>query len=406
MSILTKEQIRELIKEYNVKDAKDIHNMLKDVFGETIQEMLEAELDNQLGYSKYDYKNKKTGNSRNGYSKKKVRTDTGDIKIDVPRDRNGEFEPSIIKKYQRDVSSIEDQIISMYAKGMSTRDIQKHLQNIYGFEASPTLISNITDKVLPLITEWQNRKLQPAYAVVFLDAIHHKVRQNNQIVSKAAYMAIGIDVYGNKDVLGIWLGETESAKFWLNVLNEIRNRGVEDIFIICVDNLKGFSEAIGAAYPQAEVQKCIVHQIRNTMKYVPRKDRDEFLADLRSIYQAPTEIEGLRCLDILEEKWADKYLLAVKSWRVNWNELATFYKYPPELRKLIYTTNIIEAYHRQLRKVTKTKSVFTNDEALLKTLYLITLDVLDQWNQRVQFWTSIVTHFSIYFEDRFNIFLQ
>lgn len=405
MSILTKDQIRELIKEHNIKDVNDIQTMLKSVFGDTIQEMLEAEMDHELGYSKYDYKNKEKSNSRNGYSKKTIRTDEGELEINVPRDRNGEFEPKLIKKYQRDVSSIEDQVISMYAKGMSTRDIQKHLHNIYGIEVSPTLISNITDKILPLITEWQNRPLQPAYAVIFLDAIHHKVKQNNQVVSKAGYMAIGIDVHGNKDVLGMWLGEAESSKYWLYVLNEFRNRGVEDIFIICVDNLKGFSEAIGAAYPQAEVQKCIVHQIRNSLKYVPSKHKDEFIRDMKPIYQAATEVEGLRQLDYLEEKWADKYLLAVKSWRTNWNELATFFKYPPELRKLIYTTNIIEAYHRQLRKVTKTKCVFTNDEALLKTLYLVTMDVMEQWTNRVLYWTSIVTHFSIFFEDRFNKYL-
>jgi transposase-like protein len=288
----------------------------------------------------------------------------------------------------------------MYAKGMSTRDIQKHLHNIYGIEVSPTLISNITDKILPLITEWQNRPLQPAYAVIFLNAIHHKVKQNNQVISKAGYMAIGIDVHGNKDVLGMWLGEAESSKYWLYVLNEFRNRGVEEIFIICVDNLKGFSEAIGAAYPQAEVQKCIVHQICNSLKYVPSKHKDEFIRDTKPIYQAATEVEGLRQLDYLKEKWADKYFLAVKSWRTNWNELATFFKYPPELRKLIYTTHIIEAYHRQLRKVTKTKCVFTNDEALLKTLYLVTMNVMEQWTNRVLYWTSIVTHFSIFFEDR------
>ncbi len=405
MGILSSEQIRGLIKEHNLKDATDVENMFKEMFADTIKEMLESEMDHELGYSKYDYKNKETNNSRNGHSTKKVRTKDGEIELKVPRDRNGEFEPAVVKKHQRDISSIEDRILSMYARGMSTRDIQKHLHEIYGFEASPTLISNITDKILPLITEWQNRPLNPIYTVVFLDAIHHKVKHNNQIVNTAAYIAIGIDISGRKDVLGIWIGETESAKFWLNVLNELRNRGVEDILVTCVDNLAGFSQAISAVFPETKIQKCIVHQIRNSFKYIPRKHMAEFVQDLRAIYQAPSESEGLRNLDILEEKWSDRYNLAVKSWRTNWNELATFYGYPVDLRRLIYTTNTIEGFNRQIRKVTKTKAVFTNDESLLKILYLVTMDVTKDWTRSVPNWKSIIANLSILFEDRLSKYL-
>ncbi len=405
MGILSSEQIRGLIKEHNLKEASDVEKMLKAMFADTIKEMLEAEMDHELGYSKYDYKNKETNNSRNGYTTKKVRTKDAEIELKVPRDRNGEFEPVVVKKHQRDISSIEDRILSMYARGMSTRDIQKHLDEIYGFEASPTLISNITDKILPLITEWQNRPLEPIYTVVFLDAIHHKVKHNHQIVNTAAYIAIGVDVTGRKDVLGIWIGETESSKFWLNVLNELRNRGVEDILITCVDNLSGFSQAIGAVFPETKIQKCIVHQIRNSFKYIPHKHMAEFVQDLRAIYQSPTEAEGLRNLDILEEKWGNRYYQAVKSWRVNWNELATFFEYPAGLRKLIYTTNTIEGFNRQIRKVTKTKSVFTNDQSLLKILYLVTMDVTKSWTRSVLDWKSILAQLSILFEDRLNKYL-
>jgi transposase-like protein len=327
MGILTEDQIKELIKEKNLKTAADVQDVLKEMFGETLQKMLEAELDNELGYSKYDYRNKNTDNSRNGHSKKRVRTKLGDVELDVPRDRNSEFEPVAVKKHQKDVSGIEDQVISMYAKGMTVRDIQAHLQSIYGIDASPTLISNITDKIVPVIREWQNRPLQEIYTMVFLDAIHYKVRQDGQVINKAAYMVIGIDLDGQKDVLGIWIGENESAKFWLKVLNELKNRGIKDILIISVDNLSGISEAITACFPQTQIQKCIVHQIRNSTKYVSYKDLKQFTSDLKPIYRAATEETGLELLDEFEEKWGSKYPLSIKSWRKNWAEIATFFKY-------------------------------------------------------------------------------
>ena len=400
MGLLTDEQIKQLIKEKNLKTVTDVHNALKEMFGETIQRMLEAELENELGYSKYNYKDKKTSNCRNGYSKKDVQTDMGEVQLQVPRDRKGEFEPVVVKKHQNDVSSIEDQVLSMYAKGMSVRDIQTHLNDIYGVEASPALISNITDKIMPVIRDWQSRPLQEVYAVLFLDAIHYKVRQEGQIVNKAAYMIIGIDLDGQKDVLGMWIGESESAKFWLNILNELKNRGVKDILITSVDNLSGFSEAINACFPQTQIQKCIVHQIRNSTRYVSYQDLKKFTTDLKPIYKAISEEKALEELDRFEEKWGKKYPLAIKSWRSNWPELATFFRYPAEIRKIIYTTNIIESYHRQLRKVTKPKSVFPTDDSLLKILYLITVDITKKWTGRLQNWGLILAQFSIYFEDR------
>ena len=400
MGLLTDEQIKQLIKENNLKTVTDVHNALKEMFGETIQRMLEAELENELGYSKYNYKDKKTSNCRNGYSKKDVQTDMGEVQLQVPRDRKGEFEPVVVKKHQNDVSSIEDQVLSMYAKGMSVRDIQTHLSDIYGVEASPALISNITDKIMPVIRDWQSRPLQEVYAVLFLDAIHYKVRQEGQIVNKAAYMIIGIDLDGQKDVLGMWIGESESAKFWLNILNELKNRGVKDILITSVDNLSGFSEAISACFPKTQIQKCIVHQIRNSTRYVSYQDLKKFTTDLKPIYKAISEEKALEELDRFEERWGKKYPLAIKSWRSNWTELATFFRYPAEIRKIIYTTNIIESYHRQLRKVTKPKSVFPTDDSLLKILYLITVDITKKWTGRIQNWGLILAQFSIYFEDR------
>ncbi|MGG1601019.1 IS256 family transposase, partial [Paenibacillus naphthalenovorans] len=312
------------MKENKLVTAQDAQNALKDLFAETLQEMLEAEMETHLGYEKHDVKNKQTTNSRNGKSKKKITSEYGDQEIAVPRDRLGEFEPLVVKKHQSNVTGIEDQIIALYAKGVSTREIQDHLQNLYGIDVSPTMISNVTNKIVPLIKEWQNRPLQSVYAVVFLDAIHFKVKQDGAIVNKAAYMVIGIDLDGNKDVLGMWIGENESAKFWLSVLNDLKNRGVQDILITCVDNLTGFSQAIAACYPKTEIQKCIIHQIRNSTRYVSYKDLKKVTADLKPIYKAATEEMALVELDRFEETWGAKYPLIIRSWRSNWDELATF----------------------------------------------------------------------------------
>jgi putative transposase len=406
MGLWTKQQLRQFIKENKLVTAQDAQNALKDLFAETLQEMLEAELDTQLGYDKHDTKNKQTSNSRNGKSKKTITSEYGDQEIQVPRDREGEFEPVVVKKHQSNVTGIEDQIIAMYAKGISTRDIQDHLEQLYGIDVSPTMISNVTNKIVPLIKEWQSRPLQGVYAVVFLDAIHFKVKQDGHIVNKAAYMVIGIDLDGSKDVLGMWIGENESSKFWLTVLNDLKNRGVQDILITCVDNLIGFSQAISACYPQTEIQKCIIHQIRNSTRFVSYKDLKKVTADLKPIYKATTEEAALLELDRFEEVWGSKYPLILRSWRTNWDELATFFKYPPEIRKLIYTTNIIESYHRQLRKVTKGKSIFPTDEALLKMLYLATMDVTRKWTGRVQNWGQMLLQLSVFFPDRIGQHLR
>ncbi|SQC85602.1 transposase, mutator type [Clostridium perfringens] len=290
----------------------------------------------------------------------------------------------------------------MYAKGMSTRDIANQVNEMYGMDVSPTLISNITDKIIPSIKEWQCRPLESIYPIIFMDAIHFKVKKDNSIVNKAAYAAIGVNIEGKKDVLGIWIGAAESSKYWLLVLNELKNRGVKDILIACIDGLNGFKEAIKAVYPNTEVQRCIIHQIRNSSRYLSYKDIKEFNADLKLVYTAVNEDAALQALSSLEEKWGDKYLLAIKSWRNNWEELSTFFKYPPEIRRIIYTTNAMEGYNRQLRKVTKTKIAFPTDEALLKILYLATIDITKKWVQSIRGWSQILAQLSIYFDERLD----
>jgi len=398
-----KSTLRKLIEEYGIKDLKDVHEFVKMITAGTIQECLDNELEDELGYSKYDYKNKNTANSRNGYSSKTVQSSQGEIEIKVPRDRDGEYEPQLVKKHQMDISAIEDKILFMYSQGTSTRDIEKAMREMYGIEVDDTKVSRITDKILPLIREWQERPLQSVYAMIILDAIHYKVRDEGVVVKKAAYIAIGTDLEGKKDVLGIWLGATESSKYWLGVLNGLKNRGVEDILIASVDGLTGFIEAINTAYPKTEVQRCIIHQIRSSTKYVSYKDLKAFTADLKPIYKASTEEAALLALDALEEKWGKKYAIAIKSWRVNWAELATFFKYSPEIRRIIYTTNAIENFNRQLRKVTKTKSAFVSDDALMKLLYLTTMNVTEKWTQSIRNWGEILDELIVYFRDRVKI---
>jgi len=396
------EVLRKLIEEYDVKTTKDVQEMLKDLFAGTIQEMLEAELEDHLGYERYDNKSKGTANSRNGYRSKKVKSDFGEVKLSIPRDRNGDFEPRVIKNYENDISGIEDQVIGMYSKGMSTRDISTHLKSIYGIDVSHTLVSKITDRVLPLAHEWQNRALDMIYPIVFMDAIHYKVRSEGRIINKAAYIAIGINLEGIKEILGIWIGENESSKYWLKVLTDIRNRGVKDILIASVDGLAGFADAIKAVFPNTEVQRCVVHQIRNTLNYVSYKHRKEFVKDLKLVYTSATEDTALSELALLEEKWSKHYAIALRSWRNNWDELATYFKYPQEIRTLIYTTNSIESYNRSLRKVTKSKSIFPSDDSLHKSLYLATMDISEKWTQKIRNWNQILAHLSIYFEDRIS----
>jgi putative transposase len=397
---LSPEFIKQFIQAYDIKNTDDIKEAMKDMLGNTIQGMLESELEEDLGYGKYDYDNKITSNSRNGYSSKNLRSEYGEIGIEIPRDRNGEFEPQIVKKHQTEIKGLDGQIISMYAKGMSNRDIEEHIRELYGIEVSATLISKITDKIVPEIREWQSRPLKSIYAITFFDAIHYPVRTDGIVKQRAVYIAIGIDLEGHRDVLGLWIGEAESSKFWLSIMNEIKNRGVRDILIAAVDGLSGFSDAIHAAYPKTDVQRCIVHQIRNSMRYVPWKEKKEFTKDLKIVYTSATEDKALLELDRFEEKWGSKYPSVIKSWRDNWGELSTFFKYPESIRKIIYTTNAIENFNRNLRKVTKAKSAYPSEEALLKSLYLAIADITKKWTGNRHDWCSILGQLMIYFDER------
>ena len=394
-------KIRELLDMSNITSMDDIQNLFKETIAEFMEDGLETELDKELGYSRYDYRNKNTENSRNGHSSKTLRTSFGDVEVAVPRDRKGEFEPQLLKKNQTSISQdIEEKILSMYAKGMTTGDIEAHIQDIYGVDVSDTTVSRITDKILPVAKEWQQRPLEAVYAVVFLDAIHYHVRSEGHIVKKAVYIAIVIDLDGHKDVLGMWVGENESAKYWATVLNSLRNRGIEDIFIACTDNLCGFSTAIEAVFPKTEIQNCIIHQIRNSSKYVSYKDLKALMADLKAVYAAVDEDAALMALDTFSEHWDKKYPTISQSWRANWANLSTYFKFPQELRRLIYTTNAIEGFNRQLRKVTKAKSVFPTDESLFKMLYLAMMDITKKWTGRRQDWSMIHAQLAVYFEDR------
>ena len=395
-----REKIRELLQIGGVSSMEDIQNLFKETIAEFMENGLDAELDDELGYSRYDYRNKDTDNSRNGHSSKTLRTSFGDVKVSVPRDRKGEFDPQILKKNQTSISQdVEEKILSMYAKGMTTSDIETHIRDIYGIEVSDTTVSRVTDKILPIAKEWQQRPLESIYAVVFLDAIHYHVRSEGQIVKKAVYIAIGINLDGRKDVLGMWVGENESAKFWATVLNGLKNRGVEDIFIACTDNLTGFSSAIEAVFPKTEIQNCIIHQLRNSGKYVSYKDIKALMADLKAVYAAVDEAAALDALDVFSH-WDKKYPKISQSWRDNWANLSTYFKFPQEVRRLIYTTNTIEGFNRQLRKVTKSKSVFPTDDSLFKMLYLAMIDITKKWTGRRQDWSIIYAQLAIFFGDR------
>ena len=399
--IARRAKIRELLQESNIGSMADIQELFKETIAEFMESGLEAELEDELGYSKYDYRNKDTDNSRNGHSGKRLRTSFGEVEVSVPRDRKGEYEPQVLKKNQTSISQdIEEKILSMYAKGMTTGDIETHIRDIYGIDVSDTTVSRITDKILPIAKEWQQRPLEAIYAVVFLDAIHYHVRSEGQIVKKAVYIAIGVDLDGKKDVLGIWVGENESAKFWATVLNGLRNRGVEDIFIACTDNLSGFSNAIEAVFPRTEIQNCIIHQLRNSSKYVSYKDLKALMADLKAVYAAVDEPSALDSLDTFSERWDKKYPKISQSWRDNWVNLSTYFKYPQEVRRLIYTTNAIEGFNRQLRKVTKSKSVFPTDDSLFKMLYLAMIDITKKWTGRRQDWSAIHAQLAVFFDGR------
>lgn len=375
------------------------------LFARTMEAMLEAEMSEHLGYERYEAKGRNSGNSRNGYSKKKIRSSVGaESEMVVPRDRNGEFEPQIVRKYQTSSSEVEDKILTMYARGMSTRDISGALTDMYGMSVSAQTISTITEKVMPLVEAWQNRPLEAIYPIIYLDGVYFNLKKEHKIESRSVYIVLGVTLEGRKEVLGHWVSDgAESASFWLGVVTDLKNRGVQDVFIACIDGLSGFKEAIQSVFPQVEIQRCIIHQIRNSLKYVVWADRRAFAADLRQVYQASTREAAETALLTLSETWGDKYAMAIRSWENNWNDLATFFDYTPEIRRLIYTTNLIEGYNRQLRKVTKTKAVFPTYEAVRKVLWLSHQEIVKKWTVPIPNWALILNQLAIRFEERFPL---
>ena len=390
--------IATLIEEYDIKTAEDIQEALKDLLGGTIKSMMEAEIDEHIGYEKYQHSD--ATNYRNGVKKKNVRSTFGEFQVEVPQDRNSTFEPQIVKKRQKDISEIDQKIINMYARGLTTRQISEQIEDIYGFECSESFISNVTDKILQDIQDWQNRPLEKVYPVIFIDATHFSVREDNRIKKIAAYVVLGITKDGMKEVLSLEIGENESSKYWLGVLNALKNRGINDIMVICADGLTGIKEAIATAFSQTEYQRCIVHQVRNTLKYVSYKDKKEFASDLKSIYLAVTEAQALENLDKVSEKWEEKYPNSMSSWYQNWDVLTPIFKFSLEVRKVIYTTNAIESLNSTYKKLNSQRTVYPSDKALLKALYLSTLETTKKWNQTLRNWGKVYGEFSIMYESR------
>ena len=392
---------RELATAKSMDDFFGKNGIFARLFARTIEQMLEAELSEHLGYEPYEAKGRNSGNNRNGKYTKKVRSSEGETTIQVPRDRNGDFEPQLVKKHAANTNELEDKIIGMYAKGMTVRDIQETLQELYGVDVSPSTLSAITDKVWELVESWQSRPLASLYPIIYLDAIHIKMRREGKVENTAVYVVLGVDLEGHRDVLGHWVGDgSESANFWLSVITDLQSRGVKDILIACMDGLTGFKDAVLAVFPKTDIQRCIIHQIRNSLKYIPWKDRKVFVADLKTIYQAPTREAAEGNLRKLKEKWASQYTVAVRSWENNWDDLATFFDYPAEIRRMIYTTNTVEGYNRQLRKVTKSRGSFPTAEAVRKLLFLANRDIIKKWTMPIFSWPSILNQLVIRFEDR------
>ena len=383
-----------------MEDVVGKNGLMQKLFKDIIQQLLEAEMEEHLGRERHERSNEANPNYRNGYSSKTIESSFGEVGLDIPRDRKAQFEPKVVKKYETVCNELDKKIIGLYACGMSVRDIQSEMEELYGIDVSPAMISKITDKVVEAAAEWQSRELDEIYPIVYMDAMHFKVRDDNKIVSKAAYICMALDMKGKKDILGIWIGESEGAKFWLSVCNDLKNRGVDDILIACMDGLKGLPEAIKTVYPDVSIQTCIVHQIRNSLKYIASKDQREFMKDLKSVYRAFNEETALKNLDILKEKWYSKYSVVIDSWYNNWSNLNTYFEYPHEIRRIIYTTNALEGFNRQLRKYTKTKSLYPTDEALMKSVYLSLKEATRKWTGRISGWGEIYSQLSIYFEGR------
>lgn len=405
MNAVPAELMKEYVNSQKFTSTAEVMTAMRELFRDVIQTVMECELDEELGYEKSQRESKspvenEPKNYRNGYSRKTVKTQLGEVEISIPRDRNGKYDPQIINKYNRNADGMEEKILSLYACGMSQRDIAEQIKCLYDVEISPELVSKISEKIMPEVTAWQNRPLESCYPFVFLDAIHYKVKENHQYVTKAAYVVLGINMDGNKDILGVWIGEHESSKFWLSVLNDLKSRGIQSVFLFCVDGLKGFQEAIGAVYPEAHVQRCIIHQIRSSTRFVSYKDIKQLMADLKLVYNAVTEIEALDKLMTFKEKWCRQYPSCVKSWEENWDVLSTFFAYPPEIRKIIYTTNIIEGLNRQFRQITNGKPSFTNDDSLRKMLFLASKKIVEHWTVRCRNWDRVLSHLTVMFPDR------
>lgn len=390
--------IQGLLQEYDIQSAEDIQDALKDLLSGTMHEMLEAEMDDHLGYDKYERSGEP--DYRNGTKPKNVRSKYGEFEVDVPQDRDSSFEPKVLPKRQKDISAIDDKIIAMYAKGMTTRQISDMIEDIYGFEISEGMVSDITDKLLPQIDEWQNRPLASVYPIVFIDAVHFSVRKNGMIQKMAAYVVLGINDSGHKEVLSVVIGENESSKFWLGVLNNLKNRGVQDILVLCSDGLTGIKDAITAAYPKAEQQRCIVHMVRNTLKYVATKDMKDFAKDLRTIYTAVDEKAALSRLDAVTKKWTEKYPMSMNRWKDNWDVISPIFKFSKDVRTTFYTTNAIESLNSSYRRLNRQRSVFPDPQALLKALYLATQEVTKKWTMPVKNWGKVRGELAIMYPDR------
>ena len=400
MSEEKKTAIASFLRAYDIESADDIHNAIKDLLGGTIKEMLQAEMTNHLGYSPHERSENK--NSRNGVKLKKVRSKFGEVEIEVPQDRESNFEPKLIGKRKKDINAIEDKIISMYARGLSTRQISDQIEDIYGFDVSEGFVSDVTDRLLPQIEEWQRRPLSEIYPIVFIDAIFYSVRTEGIVKKLAVYVVLGINMAGSKEVLGLYVGCNESSKYWLSVLNELKNRGVRDILLICADGLSGIKEAIEAAFPKTEYQRCIVHQVRNTLKYVNDKEKRILSADLKSIYHAPNEQAARNNLANVTNKWEDKYPNVMKSWNKNWDAICPIFKFSQTTRKIIYTTNAIESLNSTYRRLNRSRSVFPNETSLVKALYLATLEATKNWTIPLVNWGKVLGELEIFYEDRIS----
>ena len=395
---------QELSRAESIDDFFGKEGIMARLFARTLEQMLEGELTAKLGYERYEARGRNSGNSRNGKRSRKVQTSGGEVAIAVPRDRQGEYQPQLLERYKGRSNEIEQKVIGLYAKGMTTRDIQASLADLYGLDISAGTISTITEQVWPLVEEWQNRPLDKIYPIIYLDAIHIKLRQEGKVENVAVYIVPGVDLAGHRDVLGHWVSDgAEGANFWLSVISDLHSRGVEDIFIACVDGLAGFEEAIRAVFPRTQVQRCIIHQIRNSLKYVIWKDRKAFIQDLKRVYQAATRDEAENNLLKLGDAWGDKYAIAIRSWENNWAALSTYFDYPAQIRRLIYTTNAIEGYNRQLRKVTKNKAAFPSARSARKLLYLANERITKKWTMPISNWAMILNQLAIRFEDRFPV---